>query len=152
MSVLGPVYEAMVLAAATNHAALATAEQERMGVDHCETGAWLLRRWNFPEQLANAVALSHGETDGSNEKSASLARLAAIAGVLADAWVEGRAAQVSKKNERSAAGSAADPLKAALARADVAIKEAAGMFNVELFDAPGTEWLLDRARQIVQDD
>jgi diguanylate cyclase len=149
LSVIGGDYEVMVVQAATDHAALAKAERERFGVDHCDVGAWLLQRWMFPEYLTNAVALSHGPLDGGDNESGLMARLAAIAGVLADAWIEGGAPQTLKRTGEVAAFRATDPLKSALARAEIGIQEAAGMFNVELFDAPNIDWLLERARRII---
>lgn len=150
MSVLGPVYEALVIQTATNHAALATVEHERMGVDHCEIGGWLLRRWMFPEVLATAVALSHGGACGRNDENSRMSTLAAIAGALADAWVEGGAARTVEKKGHVAGLRPADPLKAALARSEVGIQEAAGMFSVDLCDPPNVDWLLERARRILE--
>jgi HD-like signal output (HDOD) protein len=150
MSVIGTVYETLVIQTATNHAALATVEHERIGVDHCEIGGWLLRRWMFPEDLADAVALSHGGAHVRNDENSRVATLAAIAGVLADAWVEGGTARTVEKKVHGTGLGQADPLKAALARSEMGIQEAVGMFTVERCEAPDIEWLLERSRQIIE--
>ncbi len=37
------------------------AEKIIIGIDHCETAAMLLKRWNFPERIINAVEYHHSE-------------------------------------------------------------------------------------------
>jgi diguanylate cyclase (GGDEF)-like protein len=42
-----------------NHRELGAHERKRVGVDHADVGAWLMRQWNLPERLAGAIASSH---------------------------------------------------------------------------------------------
>ena len=36
-------------------------ETDLFDIDHCEAGAWLLERWDFPNDLRDVAALHHGE-------------------------------------------------------------------------------------------
>jgi diguanylate cyclase (GGDEF)-like protein len=42
-----------------NHRELAAHERKRLGFDHADTGAWMMRQWNLPERLCGAIAGSH---------------------------------------------------------------------------------------------
>lgn len=42
---------------------LMKAEEELFEIDHCAAGAHLARKWNFPEQVAAAIATHHGLPD-----------------------------------------------------------------------------------------
>jgi diguanylate cyclase (GGDEF)-like protein len=42
-----------------SHDALSAFERTRLGYDHVEVGAWLLRSWNIPALLCDAVEASH---------------------------------------------------------------------------------------------
>ncbi len=42
-----------------NHRELAAHERKRIGVDHADVGVWLMRQWNLPERLSNAIGASH---------------------------------------------------------------------------------------------
>jgi diguanylate cyclase (GGDEF)-like protein len=42
-----------------SHDLMAAYERERLGSDHAEVGAWLLRNWNIPGLLCDAVEASH---------------------------------------------------------------------------------------------
>lgn len=41
------------------HRDLAAHERKRIGVDHADVGVWLLKQWNLPERLSNAIGGSH---------------------------------------------------------------------------------------------
>lgn len=42
-----------------DHAAICERERARLGVDHAEVGAWLMRQWNLPQRLWSAIERSH---------------------------------------------------------------------------------------------
>ena len=42
-----------------HHRDLGAHERKRVGVDHAEVGAWLMRQWNLPDRLTNAIGQSH---------------------------------------------------------------------------------------------
>lgn len=51
--------------AATGHNLL-TAERDRFGVDHCQLGAALLKKWNIPEEMVDAAAHHHDPWNASH--------------------------------------------------------------------------------------
>jgi putative nucleotidyltransferase with HDIG domain len=58
------------------------AEKEVLGVDHCEIGAELARRWNFPATIAEAIRYyADPDAEGANP----LARLIFVAATIAHA-------------------------------------------------------------------
>lgn len=57
---------------------LARAEQSVLGFDHARLGAILLRKWNFPVNLAMAVLHHHTPSSGERRDEAAVAHLADI--------------------------------------------------------------------------
>src|SRR5205085_4701503 len=52
-------YENLVAVSGENHYDLTATERELFDVDHCEAGAWLIRRMPMPAELADVVAGHH---------------------------------------------------------------------------------------------
>ncbi|MDX2087881.1 MAG: HDOD domain-containing protein [Kofleriaceae bacterium] len=148
LCVLGESYDKMVSRASTNHALLGEDERRLFGADHADVGAWLLARWGLPGYLVEAVALSHGPAEVGSSMP-PLPRLVATAGAVADAWVEGRAAEMLHQTGEFAAFPTDDPLKEALARAEARLRESAPLFDVSLFAETRLDWLLSRARELL---
>lgn len=77
---------------------LVAVERERLGTDHGQVGAWLLRQWHLPEHLPMAVA-------GGQDPQAVQAPVAvrpfvacvALAGPIADAWLYAEDKQASQR-------------------------------------------------------
>ncbi|MCH8866929.1 MAG: HDOD domain-containing protein [Proteobacteria bacterium] len=68
---------------ATNH------EVEKIGVDHACVGGWLLKRWNFPERIEQAVAASHdpGAIPSAHEHGL-FARGVALTSLIAELFLD----------------------------------------------------------------
>jgi len=61
---------------------LPTTERDVFDIDHCAAGAWLPKEWDFPDELAQAIAAHHDEpTPGTT----GLNSLVQISWRLADA-------------------------------------------------------------------
>ena len=58
----GAEYASAISAARDQDRPLVQAEQERLGLDHTELGAWLLTRWGLPTFLINGVRHHHDPT------------------------------------------------------------------------------------------
>jgi len=70
------------------HATLAKHEVNKLGVDHCDVGAWLLSDWNMPEVLVDAVRYSNDcSAAEAPEERRSLVRITALSGLLADSCI-----------------------------------------------------------------
>ena len=71
-----------------NHAERIKLENEILGVDHSFVGAWLLKSWNLPEYLIDAVHFSHSLNSKDNSTSdASFHYCMNLSGNLADVWL-----------------------------------------------------------------
>lgn len=69
------------------HAALAAAEQNALGVDHSEVGAWLLEHWQFPRVYVESTRTSHSiESIDNSRKMPVLSTCVAVSSYLADLW------------------------------------------------------------------
>lgn len=68
--VLGEVlekdYRHLLEQTSSQNLSLLEAERELLGVDHAEVGGCLLRRWQFPEAMAAAVACHHDPATADN--------------------------------------------------------------------------------------
>ncbi|MCW8854460.1 MAG: GGDEF domain-containing protein [Gammaproteobacteria bacterium] len=64
-------------------------ELDSLGVDHSNVGAWLLKSWNLPKKLYNAVLNSHSKGNKNNytQKEQDFFNCISISGDLADIWL-----------------------------------------------------------------
>ena len=86
------VYE-NVTAFGMAHETLARHEDNCLGVDHTDVGAWLLNDWNMPEVLVTAVDNSHdcSAAEVQNEQR-QLVQVTALSGLLADSCMSAEGA------------------------------------------------------------
>jgi len=71
-----------------SHDAIAAYERERLGSDHAEVGAWLLRSWSIPSLLCDAVEGSHRALSLEVKTDVdTFMQSVALSGVLADGLV-----------------------------------------------------------------
>ncbi len=89
-----PEYAPLVVAANGDHQALAAAERGMLGIDHGEVTAWLARRWNLPEYIADAAHASHAHSQGAGATLAS--RCVATSGWIASIWTGESAALATR--------------------------------------------------------
>ena len=82
LSTLGPQYAPMLAPPNMTLHEANELERERFGIDHCEAGAVMVRKWNFPEPLCQAVRRHHGGTDGSDESLRQIQLACRLAGAL----------------------------------------------------------------------
>jgi HD-like signal output (HDOD) protein len=70
------------------------AEQEIIGVDHCEVAEMLLERWRFPPTIAGPIADHHrpAPSDGTNPRDVALLRVANVLAQMLELGAEGNAA------------------------------------------------------------
>jgi HD-like signal output (HDOD) protein len=138
--VLGDEYEALVTKAGDQHGMLPDLEERMFGSDHGAVGAWLLRRWLFPESMVNAVARSHMASDAQGD----LPRLVAAAGAVADSW-----SAKSDDDDTGPRGDSSDPILAALGRIERQLAQVAAVFDVELPPEPQLRELAVRVKEML---
>jgi diguanylate cyclase (GGDEF)-like protein len=118
LETLGEDYTALVTVAAGDHDRLVAAERAVLLDDHGAFGAELAERWGFPENLVNAVRMSHTpEATPARPELATFARTVACAAKLADCFMPGQ-----KRDERATVAQVAIALASSLGqhRDDVA--------------------------------
>ncbi|MGH9674220.1 MAG: HDOD domain-containing protein, partial [Bryobacteraceae bacterium] len=67
MAIHSHEYDALLSEEAETALDLCAVEKRLFGVDHCETGGWLVRRWDLPEDIA-IVCERHRDQPISSEK------------------------------------------------------------------------------------
>jgi len=123
-------------------------EHARLGADHAEVGAWLLRSWHIPSRLRDAVAASHCPETGPGDRT--LLGCVSVSGRLADVWLaperqEALAhAQESAKSVLSLDGNA---VRHTLDVVAAQLPEMESLFEVDLGDAGLIESILDEAKE-----
>lgn len=90
-------------------------EREAFGFDHCQAGHWLGGTWRLPAGLLTAIARHHDPPAGDELPGARLARLVALADVIA--WRSTLSAEPDE-TETAANRPVADPLLLAEFRLD----------------------------------
>jgi len=79
-------YGPLVQAANRDHRRLVKLEWESLSADHALVGAWLLERWNLPEDIRLSLAFSHEPESNTKPEIAEFIRAAALAGHIAEIW------------------------------------------------------------------
>lgn len=76
------------------HSTVQKHEQNCIGANHCDVGAWLMEDWHMPEVLVNAVASSHDcAAADAPEDVRTLAQITALSGLLADSCMSAAGAK-----------------------------------------------------------
>jgi diguanylate cyclase (GGDEF)-like protein len=148
-----PQYEEVSSQAGANHGRLIAAEQELFGADHAEIGGWLCARWKLPPVLGEAVRSSHTAAEppaGTHPDVASLIRVVAVSGLVADIWL--REDNAAATSEARAAGQRLlglpnGELDAILLRVAENSEEVATLFEVAIDSQEQLTAILDRAKE-----
>lgn len=136
--VLGVQYQAMLAQAGDDHETLAAHERVTLGTDHAEVGAWLLERWRLPRAMGEAARLSHAPgrlAAGAEPETATLVRITAAAGLLADVWTRANIASATERARLRACGLlglSGAAFEALLGRIADALPELGPLFEVDL--------------------
>jgi diguanylate cyclase (GGDEF)-like protein len=153
--VLGAEYQALLARAGDDNEALAALEYGTLGTDHAEVGAWLLGRWHLPAMMCTAAGLSHspsrlqGEPDS---ETASLVKITATAGLLADVWLRADVAGATVRARIRARGLfdlSEEALQALLSRIAAAMPEIAPMFELDLGNEEDIAGVVEQAKEIL---
>jgi diguanylate cyclase (GGDEF)-like protein len=136
-----------------SHAEFLEHETARLGIDHAELGAWLLKYWKLPEPLCRAVAWSHAPPieDGSTPTGMA-ARCVALGSecveiLLAPAAATGFAALA----EQAAQWLGIDPpaVGEVVGKIVAEIPEIERLFDTTLLAPEAASVILDQARELL---
>ncbi len=137
-----------------DHEALIKFEHGKLEADHAQVGAWLLRQWNLPEYLQDAVAVSH-RLHGTRaaDSSQHLSRCVAMSGLLADIWLDGckdhaavrKIARVAVKELEISS----EDFNRIMQEVGDSAPEMAHVFDTELIDSDDARDITERAHEIL---
>lgn len=129
-----------------------THEQEQIGMDHATLGAWLLKQWNFPADLQDAIHYSHDPQSAAGEAEALRdASVVAVAADMAELWCDPHAKALLRKAMKQAdtlLGFDGEAFAQILESASGAIGEIAYLFNVEIRDEDTIDAIVAQAREL----
>lgn len=136
----------------SRHEHVQAREREVLGMDHAVLGAWLLKQWNFPEDLQSIILCSHDpEAAGKRADLLRDASVAAVASDMADLWSEPAAQASLRKAMRRAEGLLGldgEAFAQILENAGVVIKDIAYLFDVEIEDSGALDTIVSQAREL----
>jgi diguanylate cyclase (GGDEF)-like protein len=144
------LYGSIVANAKGDHVILAEIERQELGGDHAAVGAWMLGRWNLPENLRCAVAGSHDPDLISNTRSKGLVSTVATASRVAEIWTNpktGAATASARSAAVSLMGMTPERFEGALGEIAARLPEATSNLDIDLGGEEGINRLLDEARE-----
>jgi diguanylate cyclase (GGDEF)-like protein len=136
-----------------DHAALAALETQRLEIDHAEVGGWLMRTWNLPDRLHQAISRSHLLQHGATTDPGVLfERCVALSGPVADLFLldpeQRQFAAVAQSAERSL-GMDKLAFGQVLATVGAMIPETEAIFETDLLARQHPELILEQAREVL---
>jgi len=130
-------------------------EKEVLGVEHPVVGAWLMKSWNLPENLVNAVMFSHSLNRNDVEQNIAESHFhycLHLSGSLADVWLNDDpstillsildvAKRILKVDN--------DEFNQIIVEIDDALPEITSMFDISLVQDKNREHVLNEARELL---
>ena len=148
-----PIYNDLLESAAYDHERITAGERAAFDCDHSEVGAWLVARWRLPERFRVAVSYSHKpwriEPDLS-EDLATLIRLTALSGSVADIWVRPDATGAAQRAHIESAKifrASGLSLENVVRKIGAAIPELSNLFEIDLGSADKIAIVLEQAHE-----
>jgi diguanylate cyclase (GGDEF)-like protein len=141
------------LAQDAGHDARIAYEREHLGFDHAEVGAWLLRNWNIPPLLCDAVEASHRLESISVETEVdAFMQSVALSGVLADGLThkdESTPLHTISEEEKTKLQIDEATLNELVEKMKEQIPETESLFERDIMPAWELEGLMARAREVL---
>lgn len=135
------------------HSALIEYERQQLGKDHAAFGAMLLKGWNLPDRLCDAVGLSHSpNAPGVSPEMAKFARCVALGSDLADATIakERPAALATIATKaRTILGLRDEQFTEVVSRVLKLIPEAEELYETSIIEAEDAEVMMAQARELL---
>jgi diguanylate cyclase (GGDEF)-like protein len=132
------------------HRDLIDYETSRIGADHSQLGAWLLRHWKLPEALCTAVEASHGGP-AANGVSLLAARCVSLASDCAESLLNPQCGDLEKLAQHAAQLLGIEP-GAALQTISTLVEEipeVERLFDTSLLDPEFSSAILEQARELL---
>jgi diguanylate cyclase (GGDEF)-like protein len=136
-----------------NHRELSLHERKRLGCDHAEVGAWLMRKWNLAERLWKSIQASHRiETRRALDMEDGFNRCVALSGTIADLFLSNAEERGNAINEFAQQldrifGLDKEACGRVLQRISSLVPETETIFETDI--AGDTDGLIEQAREIL---
>jgi diguanylate cyclase (GGDEF)-like protein len=134
------------------HRDLIDYETSRIGADHSQLGAWLLRHWKIPEELCAAVEASHGSPAAHDPGVSPLAaRCVSLASDCAETLLNPECGNIAMLAQHAAellgieTGAALQTISTLVAE----IPEVERLFDTSLLDPEFSSAILEQARELL---
>jgi diguanylate cyclase (GGDEF)-like protein len=129
-------------------------EKSHWGIDHSDIGAWLLKSWQLPEKLYQAVLCSHSKDCNTSTKMTSrkFSQCVWLSGVLSDIWIEQDHERIIEEHRTSVQqllGMDQTAFYEFISEIDSQLPDMASLFDVVLLDEKSREQILNQARNIL---
>jgi len=142
------LYGPLVASASGDHSLLVELERKEAGADHAAVGAWLLSRWNFPENLQAALAGSHDA--GGEDEFEMLARSVSVGSRIAEIWTNPNTAGATVCSQIAAQailGISPDRFEKLLAEIALDLPDVTQNLDIDIGGATVINNLFDEARE-----
>lgn len=135
------------------HRDLQAHEKRRLGIDHAEAGAWLMRTWNLPERLCAAIEHSHRlDQTRAREPEDIFNRCVGLSGSIADLFLneppQRPFTETALAAERTLGLSKQD-FSGVLDTVSSLISETEAIFETDILGAREPEAIIEQAREIL---
>ncbi len=143
-------YGPLVSSANRDHQRIIALERDLLATDHSRVGAWMLERWNLPEDLRLSVASSHGPESNPKPGMQDYIRTAALAGSIAEIWTNPATVDATERaRELSVALLKMSPesFDQVIGNAASFLPEVTSYLNIDIGGKQKIEELLYRARE-----
>lgn len=138
----------------SGHRSVIEHERAELGIDHAEVGAWLLRRWNFPDKLQNVIAASHVASfpDTVLENFRNQTQIVALASEVAD-LLSGNGGKDAidgvMQRAQGTLGMLNEVFVEVLTSSAEVLRDIAHLFEIRVDDEVYLDALLNEARELI---
>ncbi len=136
-----------------DHRALSAVEVKRLQADHAEIGAWLMRTWNMPDRLHQAIRRSHRiDLAPTRDPAQVFDRCVGLSGLVADLFLlepeQRQFAETAQSAERSL-GMDKMAFGQVLGTVGAMIAETEAIFETDLHGKQHPDLILEQARDVL---
>ncbi len=145
------VYTTLLRDAGDDHLRLERLEQERLGTDHIEVGAWLAQQWNLPDFIVASTLGSHSpvRADGVPGDRSPVTACVALSRWIADVWMLKDAPAASRfgaERAKMLLGMDRPAFQEVLFEVGEAVPVLSDLFDIRVAAAESIKKIVDEAR------
>ena len=130
-------------------------EEQHLGVEHSQVGAWLLKSWNLPEYLINSVLHSHAlntKLPNQSKDESYFHYCVNLSGTLADIWLTDNPGELLLSNlavTKKILDISNDELNDMIVDIDASLPEISTMFEILLVGGADRQKVISDAKELL---